>query len=201
MFYLHPLRSGPAGATFFGGLDSTDPNQEVSRLNSDLLAIEEVLSASLDERKVVYVFEGVSHLVATILIDSIVNIRLGEECWMRNLLLLAFHELFFKIRKINKNGVKKMCRNVFSIQHTLTSNVTGPRDNALDQAKQYYEMLNLRPQDVLNEIVEKGPVFPLAEYTRVLELLHRSDPNSTPELHKKYVAKLQEIIKRIGVAV
>ena len=39
-----------------------------------------------------------------------------------------------------------MCRNIFSVQHTLTSNVTGSRENSLDQAKQYYEMLNLRPQ-------------------------------------------------------
>ncbi len=75
------------------------------------------------------------------------------------------------------------------------------RDNSLDSAKQYYELLNNRPQDVLNDIMEKGPVFTHEQYKRALELLHRSDPNSTPELHKRYAAKLAEIIKRIGVAV
>ena len=40
-----------------------------------------------------YIFEGVSHLVSRILIESAANIR-----------------------KINKNGVKKMCRNIFTIQ-------------------------------------------------------------------------------------
>ena len=85
--------------------------------------MEETLSAGLDESKVVYVYDGVAHLIATILIDAIVNIR-----------------------KINKNGVKKMCRNLFSLQHTLTSNITGSRDNSLDQAKQYYELLNMRSQ-------------------------------------------------------
>ena len=164
------------------------------RLQQDLLGVEETLSAGLDESKVVYVYDGVAHLIATILIDAIVNIR-----------------------KINKNGVKKMCRNLFSLQHTLTSNITGSRDNSLDQAKQYYELLNMRSQvrvqrylspnpislncfqDVLSELVEKGPMFSHDQYVKALELLHRSDPNSSAELHQKHVAKLAEIIKRIGV--
>ena len=88
--------SGPAGAHFHGGPDSTDPSQEVTRLNGDLLGVEEVLAASLDERKVAYVFEGLSGLAAALIIDAVPNVR-----------------------KINSNGVKKMCRNVFSVQHSL----------------------------------------------------------------------------------
>jgi exocyst complex component 4 len=122
-FYLAPLRHGPAGALFYGGQDSTDPSQEVVRLNADLLAIEEILSTTIDEKKVIYIFEGVSHLVSVVLMDAVTNIR-----------------------KINKNGVKKMCRNIFSVQHTLTSNITGSRESSLDSAKQFYELLNLRPQ-------------------------------------------------------
>ncbi len=180
-YHLAPLVSGAAGATFHGGPDSTDPNPEVGRLNADILAAEEVLSPALEERKVSYIFEGLSHLATTLLIESAPNVR-----------------------KINSNGVKKMCRNVFSVQHTLAtisaSSGVG-RDSSLDTAKQYYEMLNNRPQDVLSAIVEKGPVFTHEQYKRALELLHRSDPNSTPELHKRYTSKLAEIIKRIGVAV
>jgi len=78
---------------FSGGPDSTDPNPEVVnlknavnyfktqflRLNADLLQCEEVLSTSLEEKKCVYIFEGVAHLVASIVIDSIKNIRkVGE---------------------------------------------------------------------------------------------------------------------------
>lgn len=105
------------------------------------------------------------------------------------------------IRKINKNGVKKMCRNIFSVQHTLTSNITGTRESALDGAKQYYELLNLRPQDVLNEILERGPMFSLERYTQLLELLHRSDPNSSIDVHERYVTKLRDIVKKMGVTV
>ncbi len=56
-------------------------------------------------------------------------------------------------------------------------------------------------QDVWKEIYEKGPMFSHDQYMKVLELLHRSDPNSSAELHRKHAAKLTEIIKRIGVAV
>ena len=88
-----------------------------------MLLIEEALSHSLQERKIRYIFEGVSHLVAAIFVGA------------------APH-----IRKINEHGVKKMCRNIFAVQHTLTSSITGSRETALDSAKQYYELCNHRPQ-------------------------------------------------------
>ncbi len=177
-YYLYPIRHGGAGATFSGGQDSTDPNQEVTKLTTDLLSIEQVLSASLAECKTQYIFEGVSHLVSRVLVDSAVNIR-----------------------KINKNGVKKMCRNIFTIQHTLTSNITGCRESSLDSAKTYYEMLTLRPQDILNAIVEKGPVFTKEDYAHALELLHRSDPNSNSTILNKHLEKLADIMKVAGVQV
>ena len=150
----------------------------MTRLTADLLSIEEVLSTSLTENKTRYIFEGVSHLVSRLLIESAANIR-----------------------KINKNGVKKMCRNIFTIQHTLTSNITGARESSLDSAKTYYELLTLRPQDVLNAIVEKGPLYGREEYARAVELLHRSDPNSNSTILNKHLEKLEDIMKVAGVAV
>ena len=66
-----------------------------------------------------------------------------------------------------------MCRNIFAVQHTLTSNITGSRETSLDHAKQYYEMFNQRQQEVLNSIVEKGPTFSAEEYSAAIQLLHR----------------------------
>ena len=74
----------------------------MTTLTKDLLLIEDALSHSLEERKIRYIFEGVSHLVAAIFIGAALDIR-----------------------KINENGVKKMCRNIFAVQHTLTSSITG----------------------------------------------------------------------------
>lgn len=176
--YLHSIWRGPAGAQFCGGPDSTEPNVQVTKLTRDLLQIEEALSHSLQERKTRYVFEGVSHLVAAIFIGA------------------AEH-----IRKINANGVKKMCRNIFAVQHTLTSSITGSRETALDASKQYYELCNLRPQEILGGIVEKGHMFSQEEYAAIMKLLHRSDPNSTTQKLNANLEKLAEIMKKVGVSV
>ena len=68
-----------------------------------------------------------------------------------------------------------MCRNIFAVQHTLTSSITGSRETSLDHAKQYYEMFNhnQRQQEVFNGIVEKGPIFSAEEYSAAIKLLHR----------------------------
>jgi exocyst complex component 4 len=46
---------------------------------------------------------------------------------------------------MNENGVKKMCRNIFSLQQTLTS-ITLAREPALDHARQYFELLCTTPE-------------------------------------------------------
>ena len=74
----------------------------------DLLGVEDALDSSLQPRKIQYVFEGVSSLVSAILISSAATIK-----------------------KINNNGVKKMCRNIFAVQHTLTASITGVLEKSL----------------------------------------------------------------------
>ena len=150
----------------------------MTTLTKDLLLIEDALSHSLQERKIRYIFEGVSHLVAAIFIGAALDIR-----------------------KINENGVKKMCRNIFAVQHTLTSSITGSRETALDTAKQYYELCNQRPQEILNGIVEKGPMFNLEEYTNLITLLNNSDVTSSSHKLASQLEKLSDIMKKVGVAV
>ena len=68
-------------------------------------------------------------------------------------------------------------------------------------AKAYYELLNYRPQDILGSIVEKGPMFTKIQYKNILELLHRSDPNSTDSTISKNLQKLDEIMEKFGINV
>ena len=72
--YLHPIWRGSAGAQFPGGQASPDPNSEVTKLTKDLLQIEDALTHSLHERKTRYIFEGVSHLIAAILIGILTKL-------------------------------------------------------------------------------------------------------------------------------
>jgi len=69
-----------------------------------------------------YIFEGVGQLISTILIGA------------------AEH-----IQRINENGVKKMCRNIFALQKTL-SDITAQPEQAMDHARQYYELFSNSPE-------------------------------------------------------
>lgn len=178
-YYLLPLWRGPGGgpSQFCGGLDSTDPSNEIIQLNKDLLAVEDALDTSLQPRKIQYVFEGVSHLVSAILVSSAATIR-----------------------RINTNGVKKMCRNIFAVQHTLTASITGRRELALDQAKTYYELFNLGgPKELLTSIVERGAVFRELDYMNALQLFHRSAAHPDPSHLTQHMEKLSDILSGLGV--
>ena len=109
------------------------------------------------------------------------------------------------IKKINSNGVKKMCRNIFAIQHTLTASITGRRELALDQAKTFYELFNMSPKELLASIVERGAVFRELDYMNVLQLMHRSAPHHDAALLTQNMDKLSQILRgqgaRPGVAV
>lgn len=179
-YYLLPLWRGPGGGAsqFAGGPDSTDPSNEITQLNRDLLAVEDALDSSLQPKKIQYVFEGVSHLVSAILISSAATIR-----------------------RINNNGVKKMCRNIFAVQHTLTASITGRRELALDRAKHFYELCNLTPKEILNSLVEKGAMFKELDYINIFQLLNRSSQHPDQNILAQNTAKLSDILNNVGVTV
>ena len=78
---------------------------------------------------------------------------------------------------------------------------TGSRETALDTAKQYYELCNQRPQEILNGIVEKGPMYTQEEYANIIKLLNRSDITSSSHKLASQLEKLGDIMKKVGVAV
>merc|ERR1712032_402591 len=152
--------------------------KEIIQLNKDLLGVEDALDSSLQPRKIQYVFEGVSSLVSAILISSAATIK-----------------------KINSNGVKKMCRNIFAVQHTLTASITGRRELALDHAKTFYELFNLTTKELVTSVVERGAVFMELDYMNALQLLHRSQPHPDPTKLTANMERLSEVLARPGVAV
>ena len=50
--------------------------------------------------------------------------------------------------KINDNGKKRMCRNIFSLQQTLSS-LTNSREPDLDAAKRFFELLYKSPDAII----------------------------------------------------
>lgn len=69
-----------------------------------------------------YIFEGLGHLIAKILISSAQYMKVIDEA-----------------------GIQRMCRNIFALQQTLT-NITMTREVALDHARHYFELFFLTPE-------------------------------------------------------
>ncbi|EDM15293.1 exocyst complex component 4, isoform CRA_a [Rattus norvegicus] len=147
--YLIPLAK-EGNYAIVANVESMDYDPLVVKLNKDISAMEEAMSASLQQHKFQYIFEGLGHLISCILIN-------GAQYF----------------RRISESGIKKMCRNIFVLQQNLT-NITMSREADLDFARQYYEMLYNTADELLNLVVDQGVKYTELEYIHALTLLHRS---------------------------
>lgn len=172
-YFLIPVATQ---SSFCMGIDNQEADPEVIRLNKDLAAIDEAMGIALQPWKLRYIFEGLGHLISAILINSANTIQ-----------------------RINSNGVKKMCRNIFLIQQTLTS-ITKTREVALDYAKQYFELFYHTPEEILAMIVELGPQFQLNEYISAIHLIHRSLGGRETHMLESVIKRLEEILSEVAVS-
>ncbi|NXI41382.1 EXOC4 protein, partial [Galbula dea] len=168
--YLIPLAK-QGNYAIVANVESMDYDPLVVRLNKDISAIEEAMSASLQQHKFQYIFEGLGHLISCILIT-------GAH--------------YFK--RISESGIKKMCRNIFILQQNLT-NITMSREADLDFARQYYEMLYNTADELLNLVVDQGVKYTELEYIYALNLLHRSQTGVGDQTTQNMrLQRLKEII-------
>ncbi|CAF3633426.1 unnamed protein product [Rotaria socialis] len=129
----------------------TDHDENIMSLNRDLTHLQETLSSSLNEKKFSFLFQGLGFVLATILIRSSP-----------------------RFNRINTLGVTKMCRNIFSIEQTLTQ-IQTVGDAELMRAHRYYESLYaIKPEEILNTIAEHGLEYSEQDYLNLLQLQYRS---------------------------
>ncbi|XP_072506220.1 exocyst complex component 4 isoform X3 [Notamacropus eugenii] len=168
--YLIPLAK-QGNYAIVANVESMDYDPLVVRLNKDISGIEEAMSASLQQHKFQYIFEGLGHLISCILIN-------GAQYF----------------RRISESGIKKMCRNIFVLQQNLT-NITMSREADLDFARQYYEMLYNTADELLNLVVDQGVKYTELEYIHALNLLHRSQTGvGDQSTQNMRLQRLKEII-------
>lgn len=136
-----------------------------------------------------YIFEGLAHLASRILIQA------------SNYL-----------EDIDQVNIQRMCRNSLALQQTLSS-ITASREVALDQAKNFYELLCMEPdvsffseciqttltnlsqiQEILTSIVEKGSQFTEMQYLNALQLSSRSRGITDSMSISSYHQKLSDIL-------
>uniref|UniRef100_A0A182ITU3 Exocyst complex component Sec8 n=1 Tax=Anopheles atroparvus TaxID=41427 RepID=A0A182ITU3_ANOAO len=150
--------------------DSLEPDAKVLKLTKVLSDMDEALSATLHSRKTKYVFEGLAHLAARILI-------------------MAANSMEY----IDHSGVQRMCRNALALQQTLSS-ITASREVALDYARSFYEMFYLDPEEILTSIVEKGAQFTEMQYLNALQLIFRNRGVTDPAIVGGYQQKLSDLL-------
>ncbi|XP_050293631.1 exocyst complex component 4 [Anthonomus grandis grandis] len=157
--------------------ETHEPDPKVSELSKVLANVDEAMTSSLHPRKCKYIFEGLGHLIAKILISSAQYMQIIDDV-----------------------GIQRMCRNIFALQQTLT-NITMTRELALDHARHYFELFFLSPEEILNGIVDKGPAFSELEYMNALQLLNRSQKNKDSNAVTVHLERLSDILGEVGVTV
>lgn len=55
-----------------------------------------------------------------------------------------------RIQHINANGILKMRKNVFAFQQSLPSVITFRNEQYFDRVRNYYDLIRLSPEDLLN---------------------------------------------------
>jgi exocyst complex component 4 len=157
-------------ATHYSYAIDTDPDENVMALNRDLTRLQETLSSTLNEKKFSFIFQGLGFVLSTILIRSAP-----------------------RFNRISELGVTKMCRNIFTIEQTL-SQIRTVGDAELMRAHQYYELLYAtKPEEIIDVIEEHGPEYAEQDYLNLLQLQHRSF--RTSERGNFDINKYEQLIK------
>ncbi|CAD5120423.1 DgyrCDS8990 [Dimorphilus gyrociliatus] len=138
--------------TYNSATDDLKVDPKISELNRNLTTLAEALSYALPSAYFRYIMSGVGYVIGSILINSA-----------------------SKIKRMNQNGVKKMIRNIFSSQQTVGKILSTRSYTGLDSARQYYELLYRKPDDLLSAIIEQGTSsFSHIQYEALIRLQHRS---------------------------
>ncbi|CAF0878814.1 unnamed protein product [Adineta steineri] len=159
-------------ASHYASVIDTDPDENIMTLNRDLTRLQETLHSSLNEKKFLFLFQGLGFVLATILIRAAP-----------------------RFVRISESGVTKMCRNIFAIEQTLTQ-IRTVGDAELMRAHRFYELLYAtKPDEIIAVIEEHGPEYTEQDYINLLQLKHRSFPAS--ESGNFSLDKYEQMIRKV----
>ncbi|KAI8894398.1 Sec8 exocyst complex component-specific domain-containing protein [Globomyces pollinis-pini] len=142
-----------------------EPDPYIGLLNSDLTAVEELISEAISPRKTGFLFEGITQLMTHVLL---MNLKL--------------------IREINMNGVVRLVSNVQALEQNFISFNT-LYTNDLDRAKKYFQLLGMDGPEVINFLEDNVGLFTFEEYKGILRLVYCDsngrDKNAKVEVEKQ----------------
>lgn len=92
-------------------------------LNSNLVEIDDCVTASLSPSDESFVFDGLPDLIVHLMISNATYIK-----------------------RLNHNGVQKMIRNILALQQNLLSVLTASQCAAMERGREYYSLFGLGPE-------------------------------------------------------
>lgn len=157
--------------------EPVEPDPHIVELNIEIGKCDDAAVASLPEQERLFAFEGLGALMEQVLISGSRHIRF-----------------------MNENGVKKILRNVISLQQNLKTLTAGQGNTGLERAKMFYGMFSTTPADMLKSIKEK-PLFTFEEYRSMLNFQCgvdqsiRDPANIQPKdpAYNTYISQLHEL--------
>ncbi|KAI8380409.1 Sec8 exocyst complex component-specific domain-containing protein [Blakeslea trispora] len=129
--------------------ESFEPDPYIITLNSDLMELDDCINASLPHKDELFAFEGLPALIVHLLISEAVYIK-----------------------RLNKNGVQKMNRNILALQQNLSNFVPLSQCSVMERAREYYQLYLLGSEGMIRSIQENGAKFTFDEYRVMLGLIH-----------------------------
>ncbi|THH28293.1 hypothetical protein EUX98_g5894 [Antrodiella citrinella] len=132
--------------------EATEPDPHVTDLNIELSKCDEIISRTLAAEERGFVFEGIGHLMESLLIA---NARY--------------------IRNVNAMGVQKMTRNILALQQNVKTIAIESKVTPFDRAKRFYSLFSMSTADLLDTIRQKQE-FSFEEYKTIIDLQCGIDP-------------------------
>ncbi|KAI8991536.1 Sec8 exocyst complex component-specific domain-containing protein [Mycotypha africana] len=146
MYYLElAIRDG----NYYLEDETFEPDPYIITLNADLMELSESVNASLPPRDEEFVFDGLPRLI--------VHLLISEASY---------------IKRLNKNGIQKMLRNILALQQNMNNLVPTSQCSIMERAKEYYQIFQLGSEGIIKSIQENGPKFSFDEYRILLGLIH-----------------------------
>ncbi|KAJ3554644.1 hypothetical protein NM688_g3000 [Phlebia brevispora] len=135
--------------------EASEPDPHIVDLNAELAKCDDFASSTLPEkeRRNSFVFDGLSHLMESLLITNAKYLR-----------------------AINTHGVKKMLRSILALQQNIRTIAQESRHADFERAKRYYSLFALSPRDLLDTVRQKQE-FSFDEYKVILDLQCGVDPS------------------------
>lgn len=136
--------------------ESLDPEPYILQLNNDIIVFEEICSLYLEKQDSEFVFDGLSNLLAHLLVSNAKYIRL-----------------------MNKFGARKMIKSIRALHQNLL-NIGLCSEMKLENARKYYEMYLMDIKQILYLVQTQKPTYSLQEYVCMMDFMF--DVKNLPDL-------------------